>query len=158
MTGEPATVTITFVNDSESDVEVDFFSNADASVSPSDLTDPESSERLLFTALANDSFRYLQTCDLFGSAQIALASVITETGPGAMASTGILVDSMDFSCGNFVTFTLTQPEDDTLLIDISVTESDPLTAKSQKRRASIGGGLESGTVDQSARTVVFETG
>ncbi|MGB0715139.1 MAG: hypothetical protein ACPGXK_04630 [Phycisphaerae bacterium] len=133
---EPSTVTITFINESTSDIEVDFFSNADPSVSQADLNDPETSDRLLFTALAEDNFRYLQTCSEFGAAQIALASVSTGDGPGAMATTDILVDSMDFACGSFITFRLSLPEEETLLIDVVIGDTDPLVTTAEKRRAS----------------------
>jgi len=124
---QPTSVSVTFINDiADSGVSISFFSSADASVSPDDLTNVAISEQLAFSLDANDAFSFALACTDFQAAVVDRASRIGATGTGATASTGVLVDGMDFACGNFITFTLSSQGPDDLQIDVSIGDTNPL--------------------------------
>lgn len=126
---QPSTVTITFINaTADSGVAITFFNSADASVLPDALTDPATSDQLAFSLDANDSFQFTRSCSDFRAAVVDQASLIVTTGTGATASTGVLVDGMDFVCGDFITFSLSSQGPEDLQIDVSIEDTDPLAA------------------------------
>jgi len=140
---QPSTVTITFINDTaDSGVAISFFSSADASVLPEALTDPATSDQLAFSLDVNDSFQFTRSCSDFQAAVVDQASLIVTTGTGATASTGVLVDGMDFACGDFITFRLSSQSPEALQIDVSIDNTDPLAANAASAKNKGNAGVE----------------
>ncbi|MHC5108777.1 MAG: hypothetical protein ACYTHJ_02730 [Planctomycetota bacterium] len=126
-TSDPTTLTISFINEvADTDVAVEFFTSSNGDVTREVLTDPDISEDLIFTLDAAASFQYAQFCTEVRAAIVANATLLREGDDRPMATTDILLDGMDFECGNFVTFTFSSSGPDNLEIDVTIGDADPI--------------------------------